>query len=101
MNKEMWEILVPKCDNEGKEFSISYHKWWDDYIKNISGGMTIMRSAKGIWVNDDKVYEERMIPVRVICYEEDINRILAYTKVYYSQIAVCAYKISDKVLIYS
>lgn len=97
---ELWEVLVPKSNNSGEEISIEVHKKWDAYVKTVTGGLTIMRSAKGIWVGESAVYEERMIPVRIACNREDINRILAYTKLYYEQEAVFACKVSEEVIIY-
>lgn len=96
---ELWEILVPKADNDGKEYSLEYHKKWDATVRGLSGGLTIMRSAKGIWENEGKVYEERMIPVRVACTEAQIKDVMKLTKTYYNQIAVMAYRISEKVFI--
>jgi hypothetical protein len=98
---ELWEILVPKADNDGNEFSVGYHRIWDTIVREKCGGLTIMRSAKGVWVNENKVYEERMIPVRIVCDRETLMDILEITKNYYSQIAVFATKISEEVIIYS
>lgn len=97
---ELWEILVPKADNDGNEYSVTYHKFWDNTVRGLSGGLTIMRSAKGVWENDGKVYEERMIPVRIACTREGILDVLKFTKIYYNQIAVLAYKISEEVIFY-
>ena len=93
---ELWEVLVPKTDNEGKEFSLEFHKEWDNYIKTIAGGLTVMRSAKGMW----KGYEERMIPVRIACERDELEHILSFTKNHYSQEAVFAVKLSEEVIIY-
>jgi hypothetical protein len=97
---ELWEILVPKADNLGKEFDISYHRKWDSIVREMSGGLTVMRSAKGVWEDKGKLYEERMIPVRIACTEEQILSIMNLTKNYYDQIKVMAYRISEKVLFY-
>lgn len=40
-----------------------------------------------------------MIPVRIACNEEQIRDIISFTLKHYKQIAVMAYKLSDKVLI--
>lgn len=96
----LYEILVPKCDNDGNEFSVGYHNVWDDYVKTLSNGLTVMRSVKGTWINEGKTYEERMIPVRIICSRADIENILGFTLGYYNQIKVLAYKISEEVIIY-
>jgi hypothetical protein len=100
MKLELWEILVPKADNDGNEFSIDYHRKWDSMVREMAGGLTIMRSAKGIWDSGNKVYEERMIPVRIACTEDEIRDILNLTKNYYNQIKVMAYSISEKVIIF-
>lgn len=97
---ELWEILVPKADNDGNEFAISYHNVWDTMIREMCGGLTIMRSAKGIWVGDSTVYEERMIPVRIACTRSQLDTILDITKTYYEQEAIFAAKISEEVIIY-
>lgn len=46
----MWEIYVPVVSNEGKEYSLEHHKQWDEKVRAISGGLTILKSAKGQWV---------------------------------------------------
>lgn len=96
---ELWEILVPKTDNEGKEFSILRHKSWDKVVREMSGGLTVMRSVKGSWLNDDMLYEESMIPCRIVCTRKQILDVIEFTKTYYSQIKVMAYKISGEVII--
>ncbi len=97
---ELWEILVPKADNDGIEFAVEFHRKWDSVVREMSGGLTVMRSAKGSWLNDGRLYEERMIPCRIVCTREQITKVLNFTKNYYDQIAVMAYKISEDVIIY-
>ncbi len=99
---DLWEILVPKADNYGNEFAIEKHVAWDDYVRKITGGLTVMRSAKGIWSDesDGRIYEERMIPVRIMCARESLERILEFTKEYYKQEAVFYFKVSSESGIY-
>jgi hypothetical protein len=97
---ELWEILVPKANNDGEEYTVEYHNAWDKVVKEICGGLTIMRSAKGVWVGEEREYEERMIPVRIAVDKDDLRYILAFTKGYYNQEAVFAAKISEEVIIY-
>jgi hypothetical protein len=103
MNKEhLWEILVPYYVNGTNDvIDISNHKIWDEYVKGISKGLTVCRSAKGIWINptDNEEFEERMIPVRLICTRPQIIEIIDFTKKHYGQIAVMAYKISEDIII--
>jgi hypothetical protein len=99
---ELWEILVPKRSNDGVEFDIVFHRKWDNKVRSISGGLTVMRSAKGIWSDDTSgtIYEERMIPVRIMCTREDLMKILKLTKEWYKQTAIFWYKVSEESGIY-
>lgn len=100
MTKTLWEILVPRFSNEKKEFPIEYHRQWDEEVRVIAGGVTILRTAKGHWINPEgKVFIEEMIPVRLYCTEDEIEKIMDYTRVYYSQEAVFAYEVSTRVKI--
>ena len=100
MTKTLWEVLVPRFSNEKKEFPLEHHKQWDEEVRVIAGGVTILRTAKGHWVNPEgKIFVEEMIPVRVYCTEEEVERIMDYTRVHYSQEAVMAYLVSEKVKI--
>lgn len=94
----LWEILVPTVRNDGRPIRTRFHKVWDDKIRKISGGLTVMTAAKGQWINqDNELLTERMIPVRIIANEEQINEIIKFTITYYEQQAILAYKISDDV----
>jgi hypothetical protein len=100
MNNSLWEILVPTCSNEGKPYRVRYHKVWDKEIKKISGGLTVMPVAKGKWINPKGIiFEERMIPVRIIATREQMDKIVDHTMKYYNQEAVLAYKISDEYIL--
>lgn len=70
-------------------------------MRNIAGGLTIYKPAKGQWVEPDSkdVYGERMIPVRIACTENQIRKIANFTIKHYRQLAVMVYVISEKVLI--
>jgi hypothetical protein len=98
--KQMWEILVPHKMNK-KNISVPYHRVWDDTVKAIAGGLTILRAAKGKWVSPSgKTIKELMIPVRIACTRSEIMNIAAYTKTYYNQEVVLVIKISDEVIFY-
>jgi len=96
----MWEILVPTIRrHDGKPFKTRYHRVWDTKVRAISGGLTVLSPAKGQWIaRDGELFVERMIPVRIMCSEEEINKIIDMTLEYYDQLAVLAYKISDNVI---
>jgi len=102
MNSEnmMWEILVPTVSNEGKPYRTRYHRVWDEKVRAIAGGLTILRPAIGQWVSPNgDLFKERMIPVRIMCTEEDINKIIDITMVYYDQMAVLATLVSEKCIL--
>lgn len=119
MTQSMWEILVPtekriKTKAPDAEiapgdyarwlkrmsFSTRYHRVWDAKVREITGGLTILTPAKGQWVAPDgELYAERMIPVRIVATREQIEQIIDLTLVYYDQLAVLCYKISDEVIL--
>lgn len=95
----MWEILVP-ASKQNKPFSYEHHKKWDEYVKNISGGLTIMKSVKGEWLNPEGIlHKDKMIPCRIVCNIEEINEIIDFTIIHYDQEAVIAYKIASNVIL--
>lgn len=97
--KELWEILVPKSlDNE--EIDVTVHNVWDAMVRDVTGGLTIHRSALGNWISPEgELVVEKMIPVRIACTEEEIHRIGLMTKKFYRQEKVMYYRVSDKVFI--
>lgn len=100
MSDSYWEIMVPAVSNKGKPYSIKYHKGWDKKVREIAGGLTILKSAKGEWISPEgELYAEKMIPVRIKCNEKQIKKIIDFTIKYYDQKAVLAYEISNKVIL--
>lgn len=98
MSKDLWEILVPTIRNCGKPFRTRYHRVWDKKVREISGGLTIMSPVKGQWINEGgTLFAERMIPVRIICTETEIDSIIKMSLKYYDQEAILAYKIATEV----
>lgn len=97
-NRHLWEILVPTTTNDGKPFRTRYHRVWDSKVREISGGLTIFPPTKGQWVAPDgRLYHDRMIPVRIIATENEIDKIIQMTGKYYKQEAILCYEISRKV----
>lgn len=99
---ECWEILVPTVSNAGKPYRTRFHRVWDERVRKISGGLTILSPAKGQWVDpkEGTLYVERMIPVRIIATHDQIAQIARFTAEYYQQIEVCLYRISDTVVFF-
>lgn len=97
----LWEILVPTVRNDGgKPYRLRYHRVWDERVKAISGGLTVVAPVKGTWVSDDgDTFVERMIPVRIRCTQEQMLEIARMSKVYYDQLAILFYKVSEECFI--
>lgn len=100
MKRQMWEILVPAASNDGRVFDPTFHFGWDEKVKKISGGLTILKTTKGKWTNPSgKVFVEKMIPVRILATRKEIDKIVDMTAEFYKQEAVLAYKIADEVIL--
>lgn len=100
METELWEILVPASNNKDQKFTYEHHKQWDAFVKKLTGGVTITKTAKGEWITPTgKLYVDRMIPCRVVCTEEQISEIIDFTIDHYNQEAVLAYRISTNVFL--
>lgn len=98
-SRSLYEILVPCQFNNGKPVRTRHHKNWDAKVRSISGGLTILSPAKGQWIYKSKLFEERVIPVRIYYTEKQIKKIISFTLSHYKQIAVMCYVISDKVFL--
>lgn len=96
----LYEILVPTIMNK-KPVRTKHHRQWDSYVHKISGGLTILKPNKGKWASphSNELYEERVIPVRIACTRNQINKIIDFTISHYNQLAVMAYKLSTEVII--
>ena len=96
----IWEILIPTTMPDGKPIRTRRHREWDNRVRRITGGLTVMPVARGQWVSpNNKLFIERMIPVRIACTEKQINIIADMTAFFYEQEAVMFYRISDEVYI--
>ena len=99
-NRKLWEILVPTVRNDGRPFRLRYHRVWDARVKAISGGLTVVAPVRGTWISpSEEEFQERMIPVRIMCTREEILAIAKMSKSYYEQEAMMVYKISDEVFL--
>lgn len=99
-DQKLWEILVPTVRNDGRPFRLRYHRVWDERIKAIAGGLTVVTPVRGTWVSpNSETFKERMIPVRIMCSRDEIMEIATMSKTYYEQEAIMVYKVSDEVFI--
>jgi transcriptional regulator with XRE-family HTH domain len=96
----MWEILVPTIRRaDDRPIRRRFHRVWDEKVRAISGGLTVMTPAKGQWVCpvSSELFVERMIPVRFLATETQKDEIVDMTAVYYDQLAVLCYAIANRV----
>lgn len=95
----LWEILVPtQFDDTKEEIAAGHHREWDRLAREVSGGLTMLRSATGQWVHLGEVQQESVIPVRFIATREQMEEIAKFTARHYRQKVIMVYKISDEVL---
>lgn len=98
MKKSVWQILVPCNYNDGKPVRTRHHKEWDRRVRKITFGMTILKPAKGQWVDkrDGVFYQDRVIPVMLIATLEEMKIIARITAKHYKQIAVMYFMMSSE-----
>lgn len=97
--KYLWEILVPtKFEDTKKPVSTRHHRKWDEYVMKFSSGLTILKPAKGSWIHKDNRYEDRVIPVRLVCTKKQIEKIAEFSISHYRQICIMSYRLSTEVL---
>lgn len=97
---QVWEILVPTIRNDGAPVRTRYHRVWDEKVRKITNGLTVLPVANGQWVSDDgSLFKERMIPVQIMCSRDQIKEIAEMTIDHYEQLAVFVKKISDEGMI--
>lgn len=92
---KLYEILVPCQWNNGKPIRRKHHQEWDSRVREISGGLTVMKPAIGQWVHEGDVYKDRTIPVRIMCSDSAMERIASMTIEHYEQLAVMYHVVSN------
>ena len=99
--KKLWEIYVPTVRKNSNPIRIRHHQVWDQKVREITGGLTILRPAIGYWDSPSgETYRDRMIPVRIIATEDEMEKILKITfKHYEDEEAILCVEISDKVVL--
>ena len=95
----LWEILVPTQFDDTKEnIPAEHHRAWERIVRDVSGGLTLLRSATGQWVDLGKLHQESVIPVRLMATRQQMEEIAKFTVRHYRQKVIMAYKISDEVI---
>ena len=102
MDQQLWEILVPAQNATGEKIALAHHQKWDERVREISGGMTILNVVKGQWLHPSgELFSEPMIPVRLIASWASLQEIITFTMEFYDQEAVMAYRVSDHIIVRS
>lgn len=96
----LYEILVPTVRPNGRPIRTKCHRQWDEQVRRITSGLTILNPTKGQWISPSgELFIERMIPVRIMCTQKQIEQIALMTIKFYEQQAVMYYRVSDEVKI--
>lgn len=100
MKRQLWEVLVPVAWNTGFKIHVDYHREWDAKVRAISGGLTILRVVRGQWQTDDKLFNEKVIPCRVLCTRPEMDKIIDITmEHYHDQHAILAYRLTEEIIL--
>lgn len=93
----VWEVLVPVRANDGKKFKKKFHRAWDARVREVAGGLTIMKPGKGQWISPaGQLYQERMIPVRIVCTEPQIQDVARLVREHYDQEVAAVFMIGQE-----
>ena len=100
-NSRLWEVLIPVANEHGALYPKGHHQEWDQMVRAISGGLTIIPPVLGQWHDPDSKHLliERMIPVRVLATDTQINQIIDLVISHYNQKVVFAYVISNQFIL--
>jgi|SRR5208282_4601917 len=100
MERQFWEVYVPVSWNDGNRIDAEYHRQWDSKIRAISGGLSVTRIIKGQWEVEGELFDEKMIPCRVLASRQEMDQIVALTlEHYHDQHCVMAYRLSSEVIL--
>lgn len=112
MSKCVWEILIPTTkhpffrnhygvvnwDAACIPCTFQDHMLFDEFVKGITGGLTIHAVGKGKWDDEyGREYHENVIPVKVVCTPEEFADIMTFAVKHYRQKSVLGYLISSQV----
>lgn len=97
---QLWEIFVPTVRSNGKPYKLRFHKVWDQKVKDLVGGLSVLPKIKGYWLSPkQELFVEEMIPIRIMCSEEQIENIVIMSLDYYEQEGIMYYLVTNDVRI--
>lgn len=92
-----WRLLVPVADNAGLVFTDRHHFRLYRIVFKISGGSTDNPWSNGRWMDDGRVYKDRVIPLEFLATTEQADKIAAFALIHYDQMEILCVPISDSV----
>lgn len=98
---ELWEILVPCNWNDGKPIRTRHHRVWDERVRRITGGLTVLKPGKGQWEHEGELFHDRVIPVRLMATRGQMEQVADITIQHYEQLAVMYYQVSSACVIWN
>lgn len=98
VTKYMWQIFVPTQSNDKTKFTVEHHRKWDARIRKHSGGLTLLKTAKGQWMNNGNLEIERVIPVQFAATEREFYEIADFTLEHYKQKEVLGVKLGEIII---
>lgn len=87
-----FDVILKTCENNfdrGWIFTTKHHRIFYKFILNLSKGYSVLNELEGVWQNEKgTIYQEKMIPVRIACTDEQIKEIAEFAKAHYEQEAI-------------
>ncbi len=94
---KLYEVLIPKRDNDNKPFSKRHHEAFTQQVRQAAGGLSVCPDVNGEWMDNGRVYKERMTPVRIATSARKIRKLAELAKEHYRQLSVMYYPVSQSV----
>jgi hypothetical protein len=92
-----WRLLIPIADNDGLVFTDRHHLKLYRLVFKISGGSTDNPWSNGRWMDDGRVYKDRVVPLEFLATTEEADKIAAFALIHYDQMEILCVPISDRV----
>jgi len=92
-----WKLFVPVADNDGLVFTDRHHLKLYRLVFNMSGGLTDNPWSNGKWINNGRVYKDRVVPLEFLATAEGVDKIAVFALIHYDQLEIVCVPISDRV----
>lgn len=95
----LYEILIPVYYNDGDAIPSKVITEWTDFTIKLAGGLTRFPEVIGSWRSQNgKVYTEYMVPFRVACKKEDMEKLAELALRLFKQEAIMITEVSNNVI---